>query len=221
MQQHHHNLNFKPNEAYRNNARLFLAADTHAEQQNALNKDEYKTPIRLTPEEVYKKELNEMVSKANKDIQFDQEDQYCPDVMVVPLSKKVSLGQPLSDILVPAIGPPTPGKRKKSRKTPLGNWADDIANNGQQDLGLDRDVHKHGATINAAHGDLRQIEVKKRARKKKETSTDIGTNEKLDERKIATIKQRIDQLERQAELTDSNLDLSELSDDGMMESVRD
>jgi len=213
MQQHHHNLNFKPNEAYRNNARLFLAADTHAEQQSALNKDEYKSPVRLTPEEVYKKELKEMVSQANKDIQFDPEEDSCPDVIVVPLSKKVSLGQSLTEIAVPAIGPPTPQKRK-SRKSPLSNWADDIANNGQKDLGLDRDVHKNGTTVN--NGDLRQIEVKKRARKKKDNSNGVGN-----ERKIETIKQRIDQLERQAELTDSNLDLSELSDDGMMESVRD
>jgi len=89
MQQHHHNLNFKPNETYRNKARLFLAVDTHAEQQDALNNEQFKPFVRLTPEEKCLKEFNEMVLKANDNIKFDTEDQSCPDVMVVPLSKKV------------------------------------------------------------------------------------------------------------------------------------
>merc|ERR1712228_1064394 len=72
-----------------------------------------------------------------------------PDVMVVPLSKKVSLGLPITEgTVVPAIGPPSPTKRKKSRKTPLGNWADEIKDKGEKDLGLDREVHKHAMAKN-------------------------------------------------------------------------
>merc|ERR1712228_380893 len=146
-----------------------------------------------------------------------------PDVMVVPLSKKVSLGLPITEgTVVPAIGPPSPTKRKKSRKTPLGNWADEIKDKGEKDLGLDREVHKHAMAINRNQTDTRQIEVKKRGRNKKKEN-DQKSNDKKDDQKsknkIASIKDRIEQLEKQAELSDSNLDLSELSDCGMMESV--
>jgi len=114
---------------------------------------------------------------------------------------------------VPAIGPPSPTKRKKSRKTPLGNWADEIKDKGDEDLGLDRQVHKNAIAINNGNFN-KKIDIKKRS-KNKSKKDDQKSN-----KKIASIKERIDQLEKQAELTDSNLDLSELSDDGMMESVR-
>ena len=150
-----------------------------------------------------------MVREANK-IKVSH-DEIIPDVQVVSLGKQISLGA--KNEMLPVIASPTPSKRK-SKKSPLSNWADDIAVHGKIAYDLDRNVHKHAIAINQK-SEKRQIDVKKRAKKsrtKKPESTD----------KIQSIKSRIDVLEKQTELSDeSNLELSDLSDDGLMESVRD
>ena len=103
MHAHSRALNTKATEKYRNDARMFLAADTNAEIQVSQVKLEFKNiqyekiqmeslqqaeniriPVRLTPEELKEKELQYMVSKANNDIKADGLENI-PDVVVVPV----------------------------------------------------------------------------------------------------------------------------------------
>ncbi|CAG5081644.1 Oidioi.mRNA.OKI2018_I69.PAR.g9929.t1.cds [Oikopleura dioica] len=182
-----------------------------AKDQKALpSTDRPVIPRRLTPEEIRQKELLQMVCQANNQILIRKNsttNDGIDDVNVVLLgSKKVSLG----DIEENKIEKQENRKRsRKPRSTPLSKGADSMKELPVENSGvcLAREIHETAKAL----PELPEEEKIQR----KERRRNLGHT-----RNIEKIKKRINKLDRECALTNSEIDLSELSDDWVMESVR-
>ena len=96
-------------------------------------------------------------------------------------------------------------RSRKARSTPLSKWADSATD--QTAVCLAREIHENGQILPELPEE-EKILRKERRRNRGNT------------RKIEKIKKKINKLDRECALTNSEIDLSELSDDGVMESVR-
>ena len=100
-------------------------------------------------------------------------------------------------------------RSRKPRSTPLSKWADSMKELPVENSGvcLAREIHENAKALPELPEE-EKIQRKERRRNRGHT------------RNIEKIKKRINKLDRECALTNSEIDLSELSDDGVMESVR-
>jgi hypothetical protein len=99
-------------------------------------------------------------------------------------------------------------RSRKARSTPLSKWADSAKSaSDQTGVCLAREIHENGEILPELPEE-EKIMRKERRRNRGNT------------RKIDKIKKKINKLDRECALTNSEIDLSELSDEGVMESVR-
>ena len=96
-------------------------------------------------------------------------------------------------------------RSRKARSTPLSKWADSATD--KTEVCLTREIHENGQILQELPEE-EKIMRKERRRNRGNT------------RKIEKIKKKMNKLDRECALTNSEIDLSELSDDGVMESVR-
>merc|ERR1712127_113804 len=190
---------------------MLLAKDNFPSQSK---KDLPIVPRRLTPEEIRQKELLQMVSQANNQILIRKNssengtnEESMDDVEVVPLgSKKISLGESNGENIAKQENQK---RSRKARSTPLSKWADSAksAKNDQTGVCLAREIHENGEILPELQEEEKIL--------RKERRRNRGNTRKIDK-----IKKKINKLDRECALTNSEIDLSELSDDGVMESVR-
>jgi hypothetical protein len=207
-------------------ALMFLAKDTTLNLSNKPSRDTISIDMpplvnKLSPEDSRNIEINEMIKNANNTIHFDATEAV-EDITIMPLKNKtVSLGRPVFPGNVTVGDPPAYSvtkrqkKEKKERKpSPLANWAA-VAN--ANDVECSRNVHEQQNDYNHYQHHQREIEINeiqkmKKYQKRKQT-TNISDKAMKDQgRKINAIKKRIDDIEAAAAMSDSDMNLSELSD---------
>jgi len=208
LQEYHKSVNRQSSTSSAIPVNMLLAKDNNNHQNS--KKDRPIIPRRLTPEEVRQKELLQMVSQANNQILIRKNssatgtnEESMDDVNVVPLgSKKISLGESKGENIVKQENKK---RSRKARSTPLSKWADSATD--QTAVCLAREIHENGQIV----PELQEEEkILRKERRRNRGNT----------RKIEKIKKKINKLDRECALTNSEIDLSELSDDGVMESVR-
>jgi hypothetical protein len=210
LQEYHKSVNQQSLTSSAIPVNMLLAKDNFSSESK---KERPIVPRRLTPEEVRQKELLQMVSQANNQILIRKNssengtnEDSAEDVKIVPLgSKKISLGESN----VENIAKKENQKRsRKARSTPLSKWADSAKSaSDQTGVCLAREIHENGEILPELPEE-EKIMRKERRRNRGNT------------RKIDKIKKKINKLDRECALTNSEIDLSELSDEGVMESVR-